>query len=553
MNTMKHLTATLLAAAAISLTSHAQTVSYIVNEFNSASEVTNANSYSSNNGWGNWFGGAFQSVAFDSTSDSSNNPASGSLVCTAAFSLNDYGQYLLYDDFFTFSINALQYTNLQFDIRFAANSCLRTNGDGSTDFGFMQIGTWSPGFNQDYFSGFAVPSTTAGGQPNTNWVHMSIPLSVVSDSNLTNITDLIFHTINVYYGNTYAGTQKFWLDNIKFVGASAPVTNHPVLNIAKAVPGLRIFAGSTVNTYDREEIASTDQNQSWIGATYPVTYSFTLLDYNANIAQTHIFLLPVNTTGQNSVYGDEYIDYQASNELWMVINPITAGVTATVQWKTNLPNGNPNHTELTITNPTAVGTWTLTFNNPTSGTLTAPGASPQSFTINDPNVKNDFANPLITIFGLQPNQTSAYGAYLDYSQITVTNVAGNSVSENFATETGLSGSWDTSDSALASSVVQVPPTTAFWVNWTVPDVGFGLGTAENVQGNTNTPNAWMLPEYYGGYSGTGNGTVLPGQAQQAYKTWAPIPIGCLPTVDGSQNGTPAATGFFQLSNPGPTE
>jgi hypothetical protein len=38
----------------------------------------------------------------------------------------------------------------------------------------------------------------------------------------------------------------------------------------------------------------------------------------------------------------------------MVINPAGTNVTASVQWKTNLPNTNPNITALTITNSTAL-------------------------------------------------------------------------------------------------------------------------------------------------------------------------------------------------------
>jgi len=373
----------------------------------------------------------------------------------------------------------------------------------------------------------------------------------------------MFHNVNNYYGDL-EGTMTYWVDNIRFVGPGATVTVvPPTLAIAPAIPGLRFFAGSTVNTYDRAELASVDQNLSWIGgAGYPASYSFTLLDYPANIGQTHIQLVPVNTAGQSNMGNtgspNEYIDYQASNELWLVIAPAGTGVTATVQWKTNSPNANPNQTALTITNTTAVGTWTLKFTGPSTGTLTAPGASPKSFTIADPTVATDFANPLVAYFGVQPNSTAGEGQYEDWAFIGVTNVLDGNISDNFAADTTptSSGNWNvnTLTTALATTSLQVVPSSslpAYWVNWTLPAFGYALGTSDNILGSTVAPAPWMLPEYYDNYGGTGNGTILPGIASQGLKGWVLIPSTCLPTVDGQpQSGQALSTNaFFELVNP----
>lgn len=179
----------LLALTALCVSSQAQTTNFVVDDFSPAGVSPlnpinydyypyGTNIYSAGqitNVWMNWYGSALQSVVWDSANDSSNNPASGSMKVSATFSLNDYGQYILFDNFGTFNVNAQQYTNLSFDIRFDKSSALRTNGDGSLDFGFMQVGTYSPagGGSQDYFYGFQIPATNALG-PNTNWVHMSI-------------------------------------------------------------------------------------------------------------------------------------------------------------------------------------------------------------------------------------------------------------------------------------------------------------------------------------------------------------------------------------------
>jgi len=548
MKTIHIAAAALLAIAALCTSSHAQTTNYVVNEFNSEAEVTNlTNLGNSQNGWGNWFGGAFVSVAYDPTSDSSNNPASGSLEFVANYSLNDYGQWVLFDGFNTMSLNAQQYTNLQFDIRFDPTSCLRTNGNGSLDFGFLQVGS-STGYGQNYFGGFAVPATNSLGQPNTNWVHISLPVSVASDSALTNITGLIFHSINTYYGNTYDGTQTFWLDNIQFFGTATVISNPPpVLGIQKATPGLRIFAQNTL-TYGRDELATVDQNQSWIGASQPVSYSFKLLDYNPNIAQIHIFLIPVDSAlPAVPVYNNIYVDYNATNIMQLIINPIagTNLVMASVQWKTNYPGNNPNHTELVITNGTAVGTWTLTFNSATTGTLTAPGATPVSFTINDPNAVADFGNPLIAYFGLQPNTSAGVGEYIDYASMSVTNVAGVNESSDFTTEQSLDNNlWQD----IGTDTQLVTANTPYWVYYSyLNGAGYGLGVSDNVLGSTVAPYPWVLPEYYNGYA---DGMTIPNsQSQGQLYTWVLVPSTCLPTVDGSAGGPLSPHAFFRLFNP----
>ncbi len=346
----------------------------------------------------------------------------------------------------------------------------------------------------------------------------------------------------------------YFLNNVELSSGpfgTASVPPPPKLGLQKAIPGLRIFAGSTANTFDRAELATVDQSQSWVGGAYPVSYSFKLLDYPTDINQTHIQLIPVNTAG-NVMYNNEFIDYQSSNELWLVVGPGVGGVVASVQWKTNLPNANPNQTALTITNSTAVGTWTLTFTGPGAGTLTAPGASPVAFTIGDPHVATDFTNPLVAYFGLQPNSTAGEGEYEDWASITVTGVSGTQESENFSTEPSFNpnGYW-ANNSAQISSLQPVTTNTPYWVSWTLPAVNYTLGTGTNLlaPGSDNTPSGWMVPEYYNGYNGSPGGNDLPGQTAEGSKIWVLMPSTCLPTLNGLQGGVLAPNAFFRLFNP----
>jgi hypothetical protein len=359
----------------------------------------------------------------------------------------------------------------------------------------------------------------------------------------------------------------------------------PTMGIQQAKPELRIFAGSSVDTYDREELDAVDQNQSWIwpGVNYPVTYSFSLLDFPvAPGMQCQIFLIPTKfIPSGNTPTGNQFVDYQSSNELWLTINGLPAnpdgssGYFAEVAWKTNNPNANPNILALAngngvvngiytnTGNQSPAGTWTLRFNSATTGTLTPPGVASLPFTITDPNVMADFANPVLAVFGLQPNAptgggTANEGTYIDYAAISVTGVEDGAYSEDFVhdlaagnTTITSSGLWDTSDSAAPASVQLVNTNTPLWVTWTTPAIGWGLGVSPNLPitqppgytySGPSSEGSFVLPQQFNGYYDT------PVTVNQGGTNWTLIPGDCLPSGATPPVGTNA---FFQLVSPPP--
>jgi len=193
----------------------AQSISYVVDQFNPGG----ADGFSYSAGqigsvWFNWFGTGFQSLAWDSTSDASNNPDSGSLKINADFTTAG-NQFEVYDGPTGISpaLNGLLYTNFQCDVRFAGGSATVTNGS-DVIFGHLQFGVITAGSGQDYFGSIDVPAS------NTNWVHVSIPISAVTDTNLVEISDVLIHIYAPYYGSgaTLSGASTLWVDNIQFAG-----------------------------------------------------------------------------------------------------------------------------------------------------------------------------------------------------------------------------------------------------------------------------------------------------------------------------------------------
>ena len=252
--------------------------------------------------------------------------------------------------------------------------------------------------------------------------------------------------------------------------------------------------------------------------------------------------------------GNPGADYGNTNCLWLqILSDGAGGYTADVAWKTNAVNANPNdgtvgHTVLSIASAhSPAGTWTLTFSNATTGSLTAPGVGTTGFTIADPKVAADFGNPCVLVVGNQPNGVSAAeGLPSDYASISVTGVAGIKENDNFTTAPSISPYWDLSNCDNTNTLALVTTNYPYWVKWTLPDTGFGLAVSPTV-----SSGPWYLPEFYNGYFD------VPTPMALGKLTWYLVPSDCLPLpiVGGTpQIGQPhLPNAFFRLSNPPPED
>jgi hypothetical protein len=543
------------AAAALPLvlcSSQAQ-VPVLINAFDTADEVTDA-AHSGANAWGNWYGTAFYQVLWDA-SDGNTNPSSGSLKIEAYYPDSgiggQYGPQFLAQNGYGGIIpplignggppSAALATNVEFDIRFDPDSLYVTN---TLNWPTIEVGTRGLDYNADTFGTVTLPKSQ------TNWVHVALPIA--ANVAWTNIPNIFFKYWTSSISNSWL---RLYVDNIKFTTAAIPIVP-PTMSIQKPIKALRVFAGSTANTYDREQLTAVDTNQSWVGGSYPVTYSFRLLNFpSAPTDQTaifryHIFLIPLNYAGGNAIRNNEYLEYQAADNLWLnisTLNTLSPGqVVAEVAWKTNLPNANPNNIVLSITNATAVGTWTLAFSSATAGTLTPPGGSAVAFSL-PADAAAQFANPVLAQFGVQPDSGWGEGKYTDVASIQTAGVAspGVAISTDFTTASSIDTNiWDVSNSAQPSSLVLVGSNAAWWVYWTYPDYSSALGTKGTL--STNIP--WKTPAYYTGYA---SNAVF--KDKMGNNVWTLVPTAGLPTVDGISNSAPAVNVFFQTSYPGPAE
>ena len=243
---MNKLRILIIAALLSVLTADAQTVTNVIEAFNTNSYLNGTIT----NKWSNWFGGAFQSLSFDPTSDANGNPQSGSLKIVSNFPTNT-DQFEVWNGINGFSpaINGFQFTNFQCDVRFAAGSA--TNSSGY--FGSLQFGVPTPTYGQDYFStSVNVPAS------NTNWIHVSINLNPNTDTNLQSMIGLMIHI----WGAGIKGPCTLWVDNLQFVGnASTGTATINYTNTAQRIDGFGASSAwyfSALTTLDADLLFSTN-------------------------------------------------------------------------------------------------------------------------------------------------------------------------------------------------------------------------------------------------------------------------------------------------------
>jgi hypothetical protein len=527
--------------------------------------------------WSLWFQNGITGITFDpNVNVSGNTNANGAMAIALTWNgrANDggYQQWIVwqgnsacytYAPGTTNGIGYPQYTNLECDVMFDPSSLSCTNANGVL--GVIRLGVRPFGkYSQDW-----EPQADYVTISDTNWYRINMPIDS-SNPDYENIgAAFVGEDVSGYVDGSpgLVGNQLLYVANIRFTGplVTPKIPSTKLAAPQPAQPMLRIFAGSTANTYDREELYTTDASQSWVdpGATFPVKYSYSLLDYNPNIEQVHLELIPGGSPG------NEYADWGANNMLWMVLNPGPAAgqVVCSVQWKTNNSGSNPGGTSnpygnaLAFTNSTAVGTWTLVFTSTNTGYVIPPGQvilGPTNFTIADGTVVDDFADSMYAIFGIQANTTAGEGQYIDYGMISVSGVAGVNEFEDFTKEAyDISGNltpsqeFDNSVSAMPASTIIVTTNDApggWWISWSQPAVNFTLASSTNLV----NPN-WINPAWYGGYSDNTAPRVLPLPSPFAQNFWVLLPKDDVPTANGQQNaappaaGPPAPTAFFLLS------
>jgi hypothetical protein len=343
---------------------------------------------------------------------------------------------------------------------------------GLPSYGQYEIASW---YGWQVIAGTPLSAANIG-----KWTHYSFALP----ASVGNCQGVVFHP----GGNNMSGVFAYYIDNITFWKPATPPTLKKLVK-ATGVGGVQITMSNDGNNYEREAFSTPSGGGPYLWpaqGSFPVSYSFTITNFPDAAThsgfEAHLYLAK-DSSAWDQTYGG--IDWNAADILeFRVENAAAGGVIARIDWKTNLPGANPLTNELyhpvSAQGPTALGTWTLTFTDATSGSVTGPGLTATNFTLPAEAVANftAAAGGDCLQFGIFKNDGVNNGrnnqASGTFSAVEMT-VNGSPVLQDKFPGPGLTANnaWrKTTSSGGANAVQWVPPGIAWWLTWTLPDDGF---------------------------------------------------------------------------------
>lgn len=405
-----------------------------------------------------------RSHIWDGTQDADGNAGSGSMYLTVNWPQYpgwDTGWHDVQTAFSTAPFTIQDYLSVEVSVKIdVTNSSVAVGGNS---YGVCQVYLNGGDSGWKQVVNYKVLAVTNG------WVRLSGSLAGVTGSNYNQVV------IGLISQNSYAltNTVNYWIDNVKLIGPPSVNTNRPAIKIAKAPPaGLTCMATAPGDDWQRQMVRTTNTGYSWHtanAASNTTTYALTVADIpgGANSGfETMMYLIPEN--GMSNPDGGS-VDWDSANVAYFTINANGDGTAkGNFRYKVNSAGAEvfQSWTDLICTNG-PLGTWSLTFNDNTNVTITAPNSASTSFTIPDADAAN-FQGGLIAYFGSRPAGSARIGLSATYSRIKITGAAA-AIDDTF---TSLDpGTW-VKKASSPQGVFITAPDAKYWLTWPQPDNGF---------------------------------------------------------------------------------
>lgn len=403
---------------------------------------------------------------------------------------NEYG----YD--FNERANFLLYSNITFKIMVAPG----IPPDNTGNFGNIGVGYIDASYSYHEFQTLTIP-----GAASNSWVSMACPINYTFP-NLNNVPGLAFRIDD--YSSYIDFPFTNYIDDLQ-LNLSPVQIPPPTLsgNLQVPVTGLNEIATTpgSAGQYNRYQVRTVaDTGYSFVGQN-SVTYSWNIDSFPADTGenfQQHFFIV----NGAPGQY-DQAADYNLADCIFITVQQSDAGVaTMNFRYKTNLPAGNG--MIFNTTSPTnilvnsngwpvepvcslsdasgALGEWSVTFADTTNVTLTAPDGTSTNFVFDAASAAL-FADPVTLLLGGQPNNANGAGKAVVYGSFSATGCA-TPYSEAFSNEPALNTNFWADLSSDPNGDVFVPPGSAYWLDWLLPDAGFSLQVASPLNGG---PTNWV--------------------------------------------------------------
>lgn len=442
-------------------------------------------------GWGTAWGNA--APQHDPAEDNTGN-GGGSCYISADFALDQntltvYGviQGNPWWDQNGANFNFSDYKSVEFDIKWDNNQSVSVADFNNPPMGGEGgIAIWAvtyPTFGDPYVNlGYIqVPAEAA-----TGWAHISLPI----DPTIARIDPskgIVLKKWITAAQRDAGGTYAFWVDNVVLKGTDAPPPP-PSLSLEKPIPGLMLVAASG-GQWDRQNIRTVANGYSWVGAPGPVSYSVNFAkhsDTNHPDFQFHMYFVPgIPDAGRADP------DWHHPNVLmWRIVNLADGAAWSEVRFKTNAPDDNGilwgEGSLGGVWNATPLGNWTITFEQDANITVTTPGGGTLQTNL-PPDVVSTFNDTLQVYVGIAPNSLARIGQMAVVTNVKITGAPGApDIDSDFVGKPLDPAVWEVV-AATPLGVQQIPPDAAYWVNWTLPALGFGLEGAATVKGPWRSP------------------------------------------------------------------
>jgi hypothetical protein len=422
-----------------------------------------------------------------------------------------------------YTCNLLLSSNITFKVHVPPGTPVDTDGNFNTIAMSFIHGGWNL---QSLGVTLKIPGAASNG-----WVTMTCPINL-STPNLTTCCGLAFN-IQAYGGTYYQQNFTNYIDDISINLSPAPPPPPPTLTtIIPAITGFNMTATDPNGANDRYNIlTAVATGYSFVGQT-SVTYSWTNKSWpsigTANSWQQLFFLVSgVSSSGAPNGDPGQYdaaVDWNLANVLWFTVQQATNG-TAYINFrcKTNEPNGNGMFFNgLALTDPlntngwpveplaffpasTPLGPWSVTIAG-TTVTIMTPDGTSTNVTL-DAATAALFADPMTLCLGSQPNNANGFGQTAVISGFGVTGNA-TPFSDDFTSDTTLNTNIWRVLANDPNGVNLVPPGSAFWVSWSLPDDGFSFQSTPSLP---QTPIGWNNPTVL---------TILDNNMRQALVPWS---------------------------------
>jgi hypothetical protein len=469
---------------------------YIVSTFDDASALTSWQVNTAPSG---------SSYSWDGTVDKDGSSSSGSMHVTVNFQDvgNNWQEMQLQDGLPWPWVNVAPYAYVEFDIKpDVANSYPAFDGNwASIGVTFADVnGGWA-------WHGLGVVDIVG-----TNWTHGKFSLGSYGAALMGQLILIPQTKWNAYPTNTIS----YWVDNIKL---TVPPQPRMAIAVQPSGPGVEID-GTVLNAGQRQYMRTAGNDYLWVGASEPVTYSFTIAEVPAdatNVPEVDFYLVG------NSPNPGGAVDWNETNVVYLQIakdGSTNATFNAQLLYKTNFDHGNSQYwgqrPAAIWSTAKLVGTWLVTFGTNNDATLTSPDGTTNSGTF-PPEAAAFFNTTVVPYIGIQP-----YG--LHYPAVLFSHFGAAGVPTPLDDSFPDLSNW-TKEASDNNGIVVHPAGTVYQLSWLGPAAGYNLEQSADL-------TTW---------SGSGDaGVTTPVLLGDYKKAW--VPASALPSPD---------IGFWRLNNSSP--